>query len=80
MISFGGADPLAEGEDEDDLPPEVMLWLLERTLDAISETERPKALRGLLEMFAEIYEDTDVPVPDWVVLGLQVTEELSDSE
>ena len=81
MISFGGTDPLSENEDEDeeDLPPEVMLWLLERTLDAIPEEERPKAVRRMLEMFAGFYEKTGLQMPEWIALGLHVTEGLSDS-
>lgn len=77
MIAVGGGGQFA-GED-DELSPDLMLWLLERTLDAIPEGERPKAFRELLEMFAGFYEDTNLPVPEWVVLGLHVTEGLSDS-
>ena len=60
------------GEDEgEELPPDLMLDVIDASLGALSEDARPEARRSVLEMFAGLYTSYGRPVPPWVRIGLE---------
>jgi hypothetical protein len=59
------------GEDEDeDLPVDVMLDVIDASVLNIPEEYRPAARHSILEHFEAMYRGSGVPVPEWVRVGL----------
>lgn len=54
---------------DEELPPELMLEVIERSLDNISDDAKPQARQETIAMFADIFERAGLPVPEWVRLG-----------
>lgn len=54
---------------DEDLPAELMLEVIEKSLSNIPDESRPEARRETIAMFAGIYERAGLPLPAWVRLG-----------
>ena len=59
------ADMTTRDEDPD-LPTELVSEILDHSLRALPEEDRPDAKRGLLEMLADIHRDTGAEFPSWL--------------
>jgi hypothetical protein len=59
------------GEDEgEELPPDVMLDVVDASVLALPEDARSQARRSVLEFYAGLYTSRGAPVPSWVRIGL----------
>ncbi len=59
-------------QPDEDLPPELMLDVIERSLDNIPDDTKPQARQETIAMFAGIFEQAGLPVPKWVRLSQTV--------
>jgi hypothetical protein len=65
-----GLDRYGEEEGEE-LPPDVMLDVVDASVLALPEETRPQARRSVLEFYAALYTSRGAPVPPWVRIGLE---------
>lgn len=56
-------------QPDEELPPELMLEIIERSLDNIPDDAKPQARQETIAMFADIFERAGLPAPKWVRLG-----------
>lgn len=54
---------------DDDLPAELMLEVVEKSLSTIPDARKPQARRETIAMFAGIFEKAGLPLPGWVRIG-----------
>lgn len=54
-------------DEERDLPAELVSEILDHSLKALPEEDRPDAKRELLQMLADIHRDTGAELPSWLM-------------
>ncbi len=65
-----GLDRYAEDEGEE-LPPELMLEVVDASVLNLPEEHRAAARHSILEHYEAMYRGTGRPVPEWVRIGLE---------
>lgn len=61
---------IARNDDLDELPADLVSDVLDYSLQALPEEDRPKAKRELLQILADIHRDTGAEFPSWLTILL----------